>query len=241
MRLPLVAGGRASARSTWPARSSPPRIVRRGAGRADQRAAVLDHPVVPVHPADAPDARRAATAPRRWSRSCASRARRPRSAAAVAERARLAREMHDVLAHSLSALALQLEGARLLARDRGTDDEVVAAIERAHHLAGSGLGEARRGDLGAARRRDAGARHARRPLRRARGAVGVRRAARAGQRGAARAVPHRPGGPDERDPPQRGRARRAVARLRGRRHAAGGARTRARRWTAARRWAAATG
>ena len=51
--------------------------------------------------------------------------------------------MHDVLAHSLSALALQLEGARLLARDRGTDAEVVAAIERAHHLAASGLGEAR--------------------------------------------------------------------------------------------------
>jgi signal transduction histidine kinase len=64
-------------------------------------------------------------------------------AAAIAERARLARDMHDVLAHSLSALALQLEGARLLARDRGTDEEVVAAIERAHHLAGSGLGEAR--------------------------------------------------------------------------------------------------
>jgi signal transduction histidine kinase len=64
-------------------------------------------------------------------------------AAAVAERSRLARDMHDVLAHSLSALALQLEGARLLARDRGTDEEVIAAIERAHHLAGSGLGEAR--------------------------------------------------------------------------------------------------
>jgi signal transduction histidine kinase len=64
-------------------------------------------------------------------------------AAAVAERSRLARDMHDVLAHSLSALALQLEGARLLARDRGTDEDVVAAIERAHHLAGSGLGEAR--------------------------------------------------------------------------------------------------
>ena len=64
-------------------------------------------------------------------------------AAAVAERGRLARDMHDVLAHSLSALALQLEGARLLARDRGTDEEVVAAIERAHHLAASGLGEAR--------------------------------------------------------------------------------------------------
>ena len=36
------------------------------------------------------------------------------------ERARLAREMHDVLAHSLSALTVQLEGARLLARSRGT-------------------------------------------------------------------------------------------------------------------------
>src|SRR3954447_5071947 len=64
-------------------------------------------------------------------------------AAAVAERSRLARDMHDVLAHSLSALALQLEGARLLARDRGADEEVVAAIERAHHLAGTGRSEAR--------------------------------------------------------------------------------------------------
>jgi signal transduction histidine kinase len=63
--------------------------------------------------------------------------------AALAERGRLARDMHDVLAHSLSALALQLEGARLLARDRGSDPEVVAAIERAHHLAADGLDEAR--------------------------------------------------------------------------------------------------
>ena len=65
-------------------------------------------------------------------------------AAAVAERGRVARDMHDVLAHSLSALSLQLEGARLLARDRGTDRDVVDAIERAHHLAASGLQEARR-------------------------------------------------------------------------------------------------
>jgi signal transduction histidine kinase len=48
-----------------------------------------------------------------------------------------------VLAHSLSALALQLEGARLLARDRRSDPEVVAAVERAHHLAAGGLAEAR--------------------------------------------------------------------------------------------------
>src|SRR4029077_13111034 len=63
--------------------------------------------------------------------------------AAVAERGRLARDMHDVLAHSLSALALQLEGARLLARDRDTDPDVVEAIERAHHLAARGLAETR--------------------------------------------------------------------------------------------------
>jgi signal transduction histidine kinase len=62
---------------------------------------------------------------------------------ALAERGRVARDMHDVLAHSLSALALQLEGARLLARDRGANPEVVAAIERAHHLAAGGLTEAR--------------------------------------------------------------------------------------------------
>jgi signal transduction histidine kinase len=63
--------------------------------------------------------------------------------AALAERGRVARDMHDVLAHSLSALALQLEGTRLLAGDRGADPEVVAAVERAHRLAGEGLAEAR--------------------------------------------------------------------------------------------------
>src|SRR3954447_21340732 len=62
---------------------------------------------------------------------------------ALAERSRVAREMHDVLAHSLSALALQLEGARLLAGDRDADPDVVAALERAHHLAAGGLAEAR--------------------------------------------------------------------------------------------------
>jgi signal transduction histidine kinase len=65
-------------------------------------------------------------------------------AAVVAERGRLAREMHDVLAHSLSALALQLESTRLLARDRGADPEVARAIDQAHGLAASGLEDARR-------------------------------------------------------------------------------------------------
>ncbi len=65
-------------------------------------------------------------------------------AATAAERGRLAREMHDVLAHSLSALALQLETTRLLARDRGVDPDIIRAVDRAHHLAASGLDEARR-------------------------------------------------------------------------------------------------
>ena len=65
-------------------------------------------------------------------------------AVALRERQHLAREMHDVLAHSLSALAVQLEGTRLLARSTGADAAVVDAVERSHHLARGGLEEARR-------------------------------------------------------------------------------------------------
>jgi len=65
-------------------------------------------------------------------------------AAALAERQRLARDMHDVLAHSLSGLALQLEGARLLALEESASARLTEAVERAHHLARSGLQEARK-------------------------------------------------------------------------------------------------
>jgi signal transduction histidine kinase len=65
-------------------------------------------------------------------------------AAALSERQRLAREMHDVLAHSLSGLVVQLEGARLLALSDPADGRLAATIDRAHQLARSGLDEARR-------------------------------------------------------------------------------------------------
>jgi signal transduction histidine kinase len=65
-------------------------------------------------------------------------------AAALAERQRLAREMHDVLAHSLSGLVLNLEGAMLLTSQGGADPQVSDAIRRAHRLAKTGLQEARR-------------------------------------------------------------------------------------------------
>jgi signal transduction histidine kinase len=65
-------------------------------------------------------------------------------AAGLAERQRLAREMHDVLAHSLSGLMLQLEGARMLVAANPSDPRLPGVIERAHHLGRSGLEEARR-------------------------------------------------------------------------------------------------
>jgi signal transduction histidine kinase len=65
-------------------------------------------------------------------------------AARLAERQRLAREMHDVLAHSLSGLMIQLDGARILAAEAPGDPRLPEVIDRAHRLGRSGLEEARR-------------------------------------------------------------------------------------------------
>jgi signal transduction histidine kinase len=64
-------------------------------------------------------------------------------AAALDERARIARELHDVLAHSLGALGVQLEVAEAQLTERGDVDGAAARIRRARRLAAEGLTEAR--------------------------------------------------------------------------------------------------
>ncbi|MYR45473.1 histidine kinase [Streptomyces sp. SID5910] len=73
--------------------------------------------------------------------------------AALGERARIAREIHDVLAHSLSAQLVHLEAARLLI-ERGADrEEILERVVAARGMARDGLSETRqalsalRGDL----------------------------------------------------------------------------------------------
>lgn len=77
--------------------------------------------------------------------------------ARLEESTRLAREIHDVLAHSLAGLTIQLEATTSLI-ERGADrDEVLARVRRAHELAREGLRETRlavgmlRGDSAPAR------------------------------------------------------------------------------------------
>jgi signal transduction histidine kinase len=64
-------------------------------------------------------------------------------AAAVTERGRIASELHDVLAHSLSGAAIQLQGARKLAEREQVSPQICSAIERAGELVRDGLTNAR--------------------------------------------------------------------------------------------------
>lgn len=73
--------------------------------------------------------------------------------AALAERSRIARDIHDVLAHSLSAQLVHLEAARLLI-ERGADrDQILERVVAARGMARDGLDETRqalsalRGDM----------------------------------------------------------------------------------------------
>jgi signal transduction histidine kinase len=75
----------------------------------------------------------------------AERARREQSrAAALEERTRIARDIHDVLAHSLGALAVQLDVTEALLDDGADTALVHTHVTRARQLAVNGLTEARR-------------------------------------------------------------------------------------------------
>ncbi|MFC8145663.1 sensor histidine kinase [Streptomyces paradoxus] len=63
--------------------------------------------------------------------------------AALAERARIAREIHDVLAHSLSAQLVHLEAARLLIERGGERDQIHERVVAAREMARGGLAETR--------------------------------------------------------------------------------------------------
>ncbi|MGW1160862.1 sensor histidine kinase [Streptomyces sp. NPDC002519] len=63
--------------------------------------------------------------------------------AALAERARIAREIHDVLAHSLSAQLVHLEAARLLIEGGAERDKILQRVVAARGMAREGLAETR--------------------------------------------------------------------------------------------------
>lgn len=65
-------------------------------------------------------------------------------AAALAERGRIAREIHDVLAHSLSALTVQLEAADALLVDSRDVERAHNHVNTARRIAREGLAETRR-------------------------------------------------------------------------------------------------
>ena len=60
------------------------------------------------------------------------------------ERARIAREIHDVLAHSLGALGIQIQAARAVMTREGDIDRADELLGVAQQMAGEGLAETRR-------------------------------------------------------------------------------------------------
>ncbi len=65
-------------------------------------------------------------------------------AAALDERTRIAREIHDVLAHSLGALGMQIQTAQVVLADQGDVSRALELLGRARHLVSEGLNETRR-------------------------------------------------------------------------------------------------
>jgi signal transduction histidine kinase len=67
-----------------------------------------------------------------------------RRADVLDERARIAREIHDVLAHSLGALGIQIQAAKAMLTDHGDTGRAVEALSTAQRMAADGLTETRR-------------------------------------------------------------------------------------------------
>ncbi|WP_344444432.1 sensor histidine kinase [Kitasatospora nipponensis] len=88
------------------------------------------------------DAEARGTARRLLQQERAARAAEAESAA-LAERARIAREIHDVLAHSLSAQLVHLEAARLMLDGGATREQVRERVVAARRMAQEGLVETR--------------------------------------------------------------------------------------------------
>lgn len=65
-------------------------------------------------------------------------------AVALAERTRIAQDVHDVLAQTLSGLAVQVQAARRMARRDGAGDDLQELLDRSGKLVKEGLGDARR-------------------------------------------------------------------------------------------------
>jgi signal transduction histidine kinase len=64
--------------------------------------------------------------------------------AALTERSRIAREIHDVLAHSLGALGIQLQATEVMLSERHDVDRALHALAGARRLVEEGLTETRR-------------------------------------------------------------------------------------------------
>lgn len=88
------------------------------------------------------DAEARGTAQRLLAQERAARAAEAESAA-LAERARIAREIHDVLAHSLSAQLVHLEAARLMLDSGTAPEQVRERVVAARRMALDGLAETR--------------------------------------------------------------------------------------------------
>ena len=67
-----------------------------------------------------------------------------RRADVLDERTRIAREIHDVLAHSLGALGIQIQAAKAMLTDHQDVDRAVEALSTAQRMAADGLTETRR-------------------------------------------------------------------------------------------------